>query len=121
MGLAQYSFEAGANEGAIRSFGNDDLPGKRLRLRFELVSRLARAIVRSGFGRIVSNVVNRPLRSSPSCKQRGNIFLRLGIVALTPAWVIDSSLNIDHDQRSFTWQRCGETPAHSSSIIQFHD
>jgi hypothetical protein len=64
---------------------------------FEIVARLAGAIVGCHFGRVVTNVIDGAPGGPPRIEQGGDISLRIRVVALAPTWVIDSFLKIDHE------------------------
>jgi hypothetical protein len=92
----ELNLEVCADESAIRPLG-DHVAGPRLDLRFEIVARLAGALLGSRFGRVMTNVIDGAPGGPPRIEQGSDISFRIRIVAIAPTRVIDRLLKIDHE------------------------
>ena len=112
IGLSQPSLQIRADESAVGLLGNNDFTWERLCFRFEVVSGLGGTIVRFGFGGVVPDMVDWATAGSPYPQQRGNVLLRLRVVAFAPIGMVDSPLNINYEERSFERQGVRKRPVH---------
>ena len=81
-----------------------------------IVTGLAGTIVGIRLGGIVPDVVHRPPGPPPGMQQRRYVLLRVGVITLTPAWMIDGLLQVDDHQGCIRRQRFRDRPVHSPPL-----
>ena len=101
---AESRFQIGTYKSIVSLFRNDRLGRGRSGLCLEVMSGLARSIMRAGFLRVVPNVPHWPAVFAPVTEQTGNLSLGERIVSSPPTRVIDRFLKI-HQQKDGAGRR----------------
>jgi hypothetical protein len=97
MSRVQVGFEGGADKSTIGLFGDHGFPRKWSSEGFEFMTVLVWPIRRSGFQRIVTNVIDGCLLLAPSGQQIRDVLFCVRIVALAvfaPSGVVNSVLQV---------------------------